>query len=127
MHRHGLSIGSERTGDELFLSLKATGKLTHQDYESITPLLESALAAVKHPHVKMFIDASEFQGWEARAAWDDFKIGLRHNNEFQKVAILGHKSWQETAAKIGNWIISGEARFFEDEEAAMSWLFEKKV
>ena len=35
--RHGLSIGIERVGSEFFLSLKAIGKLTHEDYETITP------------------------------------------------------------------------------------------
>ncbi|NOR42409.1 MAG: STAS/SEC14 domain-containing protein, partial [Gammaproteobacteria bacterium] len=29
--RHGLAIGIERVGSDFFLSLKATGKLTHED------------------------------------------------------------------------------------------------
>jgi hypothetical protein len=41
--RHGLSIGIERVDSEFFLALKAVEKLTHQDYEVITPLLEAAL------------------------------------------------------------------------------------
>ncbi len=35
--RHGLSIGIERFGSDFFLSLKAVGKLTHEDYKRITP------------------------------------------------------------------------------------------
>ena len=49
--RHGLSIGIERTGDKFFLSLKAQGKLTHKDYETIAPMIDSALAEVKEPKV----------------------------------------------------------------------------
>ena len=45
--RHGLSIGIERVNDEFFLSLKAAGKLTHEDYEKINPMNNSALEGVK--------------------------------------------------------------------------------
>lgn len=53
--RHGLSIGIERVGNEFFLSLKAVGKLTHEDYEKINPMIDSALASVNDPKVKVFI------------------------------------------------------------------------
>lgn len=91
--RHGLSIGIERVEDNFFLSLKAQGKLTHKDYEIITPMIDSALAEVKDPKVKALIDGTELEGWEARAAWDDFKLGLKHGNEFEKVAIFGNNKW----------------------------------
>ncbi|WP_339868113.1 DUF2892 domain-containing protein [Pseudohongiella nitratireducens] len=38
LKRHGISIGIERTGQHFFLCLKAQGKLTHEDYQTITPL-----------------------------------------------------------------------------------------
>jgi hypothetical protein len=122
--RHGLAIGIERTGDEFFLTLKAQGKLTHRDYETITPMIDSALSAVKDPKVKVLFDGTELEGWELRAAWDDFKLGLKHGNQFDKVAIYGNKKWQEFAAKIGTWFISGEARFFDNETDAFIWLNE---
>ena len=120
--RHGLSIGMERIEKTFFLSLRAVGTLTHEDYKTITPLIDSSLEAVKDPEVKVLIDGTEFEGWELRAAWDDFKIGLKHGNEFVKIAIYGNKKWQKTAAKIGTWFISGEVRYFEDEKEALSWL-----
>ena len=124
VQRHGLSIGIERTGSEFFLSLKAQGTLTHDDYNIITPLIDSALAEVKAPKVKALIDGTELQGWDVRAAWDDFKIGLKHGNEFSKVAIFGNKKWQELAAKVGSWFISGEIKYFDNENDAISWLNE---
>ena len=39
--RHGLSVGIERLESEFFLSLKAIGKLTHADYETIPPIWRS--------------------------------------------------------------------------------------
>jgi len=122
--RHGLAIGIERCGDEFFLTLKAAGKLTHEDYQTITPMIDSALAAVKQPRVKALIDGTELEGWEARAAWDDFRLGLKHGNEFVKIAIYGNRKWQQVAARVGSWFISGEARFFEDRDAAIEWLLD---
>ena len=122
--RHGLTIGIERVNDAIFLSLKAVGKLTHDDYEKITPMIGSALEGVKAPKVKVFIDASELEGWELRAAWDDFKIGLKHGNDFGKIAIYGNRKWQEYAARVGNWFVSGEVRSFDNAEDALAWLQE---
>ncbi len=122
--RHGLSIGIERVGNEFFLSLKAIGKLTHEDYKTITPMIDSALEGVKDPKVKTFFDGTELEGWELRAAWDDFKLGLKHGGEFDKIAILGNKKWQEYTSKIGSWFVSGEVQYFEDETEALAWLQE---
>ncbi len=120
--RHGLSIGIERTDDDFFLSLKAIGKLTHDDYKIITPMIESALEGVDHPKIKAIFDGTELEGWELRAAWDDFKIGLKHGSEFEKIAIYGNKRWQELSAKVGSWFISGEVKFFENRDDALEWL-----
>ena len=120
--KHGLSIGIERVDNNFYLSLKAVGKLTHADYEVITPLIDSALASVKEPKVDVLIDVTELEGWELRAAWDDFQLGLKHNNEFGKIAIYGNKNWQEIAAKVGSWFISGEIRYFDKLTDATVWL-----
>lgn len=120
--RHGLSIGIEHVNTHIFITLKAVGKLTHEDYKIITPMIDAAIAEVKAPDVKMLIDATEMEGWELRAAWDDFKLGLSHNNDFKKIAIYGHKTWQKTTAKIGSWFVSGEVKFFENLDDAVQWL-----
>jgi len=120
IQKHGLSIGIERTDSDFFIRLKAVGKLTHDDYEVITPMLNSALAAVEVPRVRALIDGTELEGWELRAAWDDLKIGVKHGRDFEKIAIYGNKNWQEIAAKVGGWFISGEVRYFDDEQSALT-------
>ena len=122
IERHGLSVGIERTGSEFFLTLKPVGKLTHDDYAVITPMIDSALEGVKNPKINALIDGTQMRGWELRAAWDDFKLGVKHGREFEKIAIYGNKNWQEIGAKIGSWFISGEVKYFDDEHAALSWL-----
>lgn len=122
--RHGVSIGLERTGSRFFLVIKAVGKLTHDDYQIMTPLLDSALGSVKQAKVNMLFDASELEGWELRAAWDDFKLGLKHGSEFVKIAIYGNKNWLEKSARVGNWFISGELQYYQNIDNALAWLDE---
>ena len=122
LKRHGISIGLERTGDIIFLRIKAIGKLTHKDYEVLSPMLDSAVQAVEHPQIKAFVDVIELDGWELRAAWDDFKLGMKHGREFSRIAIVGDQPWEKVAAKVAGWFISGETEYFEDPDEAMSWL-----
>lgn len=120
--RHGISIGIERIGEEFFMTLSVIGKLTHEDYETITPMIDAALEGFKQPKVKLFVDVTKLEGWELRAAWDDLKIGLKHGSKFERAAMLGNKSWHEWAVKVGGWFTSAEVKYFEDEAAALDWL-----
>jgi hypothetical protein len=108
--------------NHFFMTFKAVGKLTHDDYAVMVPMIESALEGVKEPTINAFIDMTELHGWELRAAWDDFKLGLKHGREFNKIALLGNKKWEELSAKVGSWFISGEMKYFEDEQDAYDWL-----
>jgi len=122
MKKHGINLGISRVDTHVFVELKAMGKLSHEDYQTITPMLESAIAGIDHPEINMLVDASEFQGWELRALWDDFKLGLQHGKEFKKLAIVGHKKWMPFAVKIGSWFIAGEAQHFDTLTDAIVWL-----
>ena len=122
IQRHGITMGMERLGDEIILSFKAVGKLTDEDYKTITPLIDRFLEGVKEAKVKMLFDAREFEGWELKAAWDDFKIGLKHGNEFSKIAIVGAPKWLEVMAKVSSWFMSGEIKTFENMQEALEWL-----
>ena len=120
--RHGLSIGMERVDDSFFLSFKVVGKLTHEDYKQITPLIDSALEGVKEPKIKALVDISELDGFELRAAWDDFKIGLKHGFDFYKIAIYGEQKWVEYGTKISSWFMAAQMKQFNNMDQAITWL-----
>ncbi len=120
--RHGLSIGIQRVDSDFFLIFTAVGKLTHEDYLTITPLIDSALEGVKEPHIKAMVDISELTGWELRAAWDDFKIALKHGSEFKKIAIYGNQNWLEYSVKVSSWFMQGEIKQFDSYDEGLEWL-----
>ena len=119
---HGISFGISRINDNFYMKMKIIGKLTHNDYEIMIPMLEDAIKDVKQAKIKAIVDMTEFEGWELRAAWDDFKLGLKHNREFSKIALIGNKSWEKIAAKVSNWFMSGEVKYFENLQEALEWL-----
>lgn len=119
---HGVSAGVERYNGEFLLSLHVRGKLTHDDYEAVVPMLESAIAGEENPKINVFVNAVEMEGWEPRAAWDDLKLGLKHGRHFNHVAVVGSKRWLEMMTRAGSLMIGGEARYFESEESARAWL-----
>ncbi len=120
--RHGIAIGIDRVDDALFLTFKASGKLTHADYETFVPMMEAALGEVRQPRVRALFDASELEGWELRAAWDDLRFGLRHGNDFERIAIVGSARWHAVAAKVAGWFTAGQVQHFDTVDAALAWL-----
>ncbi|MGK0498593.1 MAG: hypothetical protein ACJAYG_000224 [Oceanicoccus sp.] len=119
---HGLSIGIRWLGDDCYLRIKIVGKLAHEDYLIIVPMLENALAGIDKPRIKVLVDALEFNGWELRAAWDDLKLGLKHGREFEKIALVANKRWEKMMAKVGGWFIAGDMQSFDDNKQAIKWL-----
>ena len=113
----------ESKGD--LLAIKASGKLTAEDYEqTLLPKLEQLFR--KHGRLNMLVQFSDdFAGWASTtAAWDDMKIGLQHGGDFEKFALVGGPEWIGWGAKLFGMFVPGQIRLFPDEarEQAMSWL-----
>ncbi|PSW19881.1 STAS/SEC14 domain-containing protein [Photobacterium sanctipauli] len=119
---HGIYVEIDKLDDKVFMEFKAIGTLKHQDYEKITPLIDDALEGIDNPIVDIYIDGTDFEGWDLHAAWDDLKLGLKHGKKFHKVAIYGNQHWQEIMSKVGDWFVSGEVRFFDEPLDAIAWL-----
>ncbi|MFV8462968.1 STAS/SEC14 domain-containing protein [Vibrio campbellii] len=122
IERHGISVGIERVSGETIIVFKAKGKLTHDDYQAMIPILKTTIKEIDSSALKMMVDITTLTGWELRAAWDDFKLGLELNSKIDKIAICGDKSWQELASKVGSWFVSGEIKSFEAHDSAIEWL-----
>ena len=100
----------ESRGQRFFV--KASGKLTDADYQDLLPRLESAIAGFGP--LRMFIDMEDFRAIELQAAW----------NDFERVAIVGDKRWEELSAKAFDLITEGDFRYFDgaDRGRARAWI-----
>ena len=119
-----IEIMSETEGK--MLAVKATEKLTYDDYEEVfIPKLNQLIEEYGKIRVVMNF-AENFTGWEPEAAWDDAKFGIQHRNDFEKIAVIGGPKWVEWAIRLSAYFIYGEVKTYEasDFQDAISWVKE---
>jgi universal stress protein A len=103
-------------------AFRVSGKLVEEDYKTFRPKLERILK--KENPLSLLIKLEEFEGWSAKAAWQDLKLGLDHDNDFLRIAIVGASLWQKVMAELGDLFTQTKVSYFEDESDALNWLKE---
>jgi hypothetical protein len=117
-------ILEEWTGDDV-IALRVSGKLLHDDYESLVPKLEKLIE--QHGAVRCLIDVTELDGVELRAVWDELRFDLKHASDVSRCAVVGERAWERWATAAARPIFrKAEVRFFEsaDFEQALAWIKE---
>jgi hypothetical protein len=115
-----IRISSEN--DSNLVYLKTIGKLTHSDFKKIIPSFEQKLEAFKK--LNIFVDLIELEGWEWRAAWDDFAFGIKYWKNLKKISILGDKRWIKLSVTVSDKLMPAGVRFFDiyKKKEALDWL-----
>ncbi len=104
--------------DHLF-AFRITGKLTHDDYQRFLPTLEELIE--EYGKISLLIELENFHGWELEAALDDYRFGKEHEQDFERIAIVGDKDWMRWLVKLAQPFIEGEVRFFEHDQIQEAW------
>jgi len=114
-----LKVLTESNGNRL--AMRATELLTDEDYEQIMiPTVEKLLA--EHGKLRFLLDCDEnFRGWKPVALWDDAKFGLKHRNDFEKIALVGAPLLTEWSARLANHLLDVEMETFEPGEFEKAW------
>jgi hypothetical protein len=110
-----------RESDGPIVAVRARGILTEDDYLNVlVPQVRRALGAGERIRVLLFMDET-FRGWNARAAWRNTCLDLRHRRDFDKVAIVGVSAWEQWCATLVEGLITGEIRTFARDELSTAW------
>ncbi len=104
--------------DNIF-AVKVSGKLTDADYQQFLPQLEDLIGQFKR--ISLLLELEDFHGWEPKAAWDDFRFGMKHDQDFQRIAIVGDKTWHKWMTMLGNAFTDTSVRFFNRDQLAEAW------
>ncbi len=99
------------------LGIKASGKLTHVDYQQLVPKLEELIGG--HGKIRIVFELQGCQGWEMGAAWDDLRFGLQHFGDVERCAVVGEKKWQEWLTKLSKPFF--HVRYFDKAELEKAW------
>jgi hypothetical protein len=105
-----------------YVALKAIGKITSRDYDTLIPYLKKAIK--KEGPLKILCDMTNFDGMEIKAAWRDFRFGMHHIRDFHRCALVGASKWVEWCVKITVPFFKLEVRLFQtgQEKEARNWL-----
>ncbi|QBC31779.1 STAS/SEC14 domain-containing protein [Pandoraea sp. XY-2] len=107
----------------------AKGRVTRKDYEDVLiPAMETALKA--HRKVRCYYELGpEFTGMDPAAAWEDFKLGIQHLSQWERVAVVSDVEWVRMALNVFRFLIPGEFRIFDAGQAtqARQWITEGKA
>ena len=103
------------------LGIKASGKLTAEDYEEILiPRLESMLQENETGRFLYYI-SKDLEGIEPGAMWDDAKFICTHRDKFDRVAIVSDAKWVEWSGRLANHFITAEVKTFHGEQIDDAW------
>jgi hypothetical protein len=104
------------------IATRATGKLTEADYNKLLPLLTSMLK--QYSKINWYFEMENFDGWELKGLWEEVKFDAKHANDFDKVAMVGEKKWEEWMTDLMKAFTSAEVRFFDSsqKEEAIEWI-----
>ena len=106
------------------VGFKMSGKLHDADYKTFVPQVDAEIA--RDGKVNILAQFHDFQGWDAKALWDDIKFSTTHCTKIGKIALVGEKSWEKWMATVCKPFTMAKIKYFDASQidAAKAWLAE---
>ena len=106
------------------VEVHVSGQLTKEDYERFVPAVNERVK--EHGRIRILFDMHDFHGWSAGAMWEDFKFGVRHFTDIERLAIVGETKWQQSLAKFCRPFTTAKIKYFDHGcvAEARAWLQE---
>ena len=108
------------------IGIRASGKLTKGDYESV---LEPALKeAVDSGEARVLFVLPDYDGLEPAALFEDIKTGLgvelQNRSAWKRFAVVSGVDWIAKSIRLFAWAIPGEVKVFEMDglDEAKDWV-----
>lgn len=104
------------------LVVRATGKLSKEDYEHFIPEVERLIK--KEGKIRLLFDMQNFHGWDVGALWEDIKFDMKHFSHIERLAMIGDKKWEELMAMFCEPFTSAEICYFDHDQTgeAQRWI-----
>ena len=100
----------------------ASGHVTRADYERV--LIPAVNAAFRrHRKVRFFYELRP-TAIDAGAVWDDFKVGMEHLLQWERIAAVTDVDWIRSGVNLFRPFVPGEMRVFGMDQAdeARRWI-----
>ncbi len=111
-----IELREENNGKILDVGL--VGTLEKEDYPRL--IREFRRLVALHAKIRVLLDMSRFQGWDAGALWEEIKFDLQHLKEMERLAVVGEKRWQHAIAGFAGAVFPAATRYFDESDAAQA-------
>ncbi|RMG58399.1 MAG: hypothetical protein D6717_02950, partial [Gammaproteobacteria bacterium] len=109
--------------EENIYAFRFRGRLTHDDYREFIPLVEDLIR--QHGRISLLLELEDFRGWDTEAAFDDFRFGTRHEDDFERIAVVGDKAWERWMVALARPFTDAEIRYFDRDHIDEAWAWLK--
>jgi hypothetical protein len=105
-----------------FLKIALVGTVVKEDYKPL--VTEFARLAAEHGKVRVLLDITRFQGWDANALWQEIKFDVKNLNKLERLAVVGETRWQNAIATFAKPLTPAKVRYFDGAQIieAQEWL-----
>ena len=117
-------LESMESPSEDVIAFEVMGVLTQEDYiKKIEPAFNEVVKRGQKVRLLLHF-GPQFEGFTAKAAWEDFKVGFHHKNHFEKCAVVSDKAWIKGVTTFFSSLMPFPLRVFPDSElsSAKAWL-----
>jgi hypothetical protein len=103
---------------ENVVAITAKDRVIRQDYESVLiPAVNDVLK--RHGKIRLYYEfGAQYSGFDAGAAWQDFKVGVEHWKNWERVAVVTDVAWIRQATLAFGFLLPGRMRVFTLAEKA---------
>jgi hypothetical protein len=100
------------------VAIAAKGRVTREDYEGVLiPAVNDVFK--RHGKIRLYYEfGTGYSGFDAGAALQDFKVGVEHWKDWERVAVVTDVEWLKQATLAFGFLLPGRMRVFSLAEAA---------
>jgi hypothetical protein len=110
-----------RVEGQRLLVVRINGILRQAEFDECQRAAAEVIRAAGKVAALIVLDG--FQGWEHRDEWGDMSFLIEHDNDIEKIAIVGQEKWREEVLMFaGAGLRHSSVRYFNDSDSARAWL-----
>lgn len=104
------------------LGFRLTGRLEHDDYERMIPLLNDQIE--RTGGLRAVVDLRDLSGVEPRALLDELRFDAHHSRDIERCAVVGDARWQKVLTGFARPAFGRDrVEFFSPDELEDAWRF----